>query len=257
MPTLREMQAAFARGVLECPLTEDATELGIASDDIAAHRRLAIYRNNVLLSLRRLLERTFPASRRLLGREHFAQIATAFVRAQPPEHPQLITYGASFPDFLGRFSECTNIDCIADVARLEWAREEAYYAADASPLSAADLAAIPVERYPALRFRLHPSLRLIRSQGPVHTLWLIGTATREEIHPPPFDAGPEQVLVVRPEMTVVTRPIAAADLILVEALGQGIPLAQAAARAQATAPGFDLEAALASHLAGGSFAGCG
>ena len=58
-------------------------------------------------------------------------------------------------------------------------------------------------------------------------------------------------------MTVTVRPIAAADLLLLEGLGQGRPLAEAAARAQAADAGFDLQTALALHLAGGSFAGCG
>jgi hypothetical protein len=57
-------------------------------------------------------------------------------------------------------------------------------------------------------------------------------------------------------MIVITRPIAAADLVLLKELGAGLPLAEAAARAQAADGGFDLQTALALHLAGGSFAGC-
>ncbi len=62
--------------------------------------------------------------------------------------------------------------------------------------------------------------------------------------------------MVRPEMAVTTRPIARADLLLLEALAEGLPLAEAAARAVGADAGFDLQAALAQHLAGGSFAGC-
>ena len=67
---------------------------------------------------------------------------------------------------------------------------------------------------------------------------------------------PEQVLVVRPEMTVVTRPLALADLVLLEALGAGRPLAEAAAAAQAVDAACALQGALALHLAGGTFANC-
>jgi hypothetical protein len=145
----------------------------------------------------------------------------------------------------------------ADVARLEWVREEAYYAPDAPPLSAADLAAIPVARYAGLRIELHPSLRLIRSTGPVFALWQAAIdASTEAITAASQKAGPEQGLVVRPAMTVTTRPVAAADLLLLEALGEGMPLAEAAKRAEAESAGFDLQAALALHLAGGSFADC-
>jgi hypothetical protein len=183
VPTLREVQAAFAHGILD-PSRANLVADGIVAAGIAPERRLAVYRNNVLLSLRRVLEGTFPASRRLLGPERFAKVARAFISSAPPRRPQLMTYGAGFPAFLARSAEAR----IADVAKLEWAREEAYYAVDAAPLSA---------------------------------------------------------------------PIAAADLLLLESLGQGRPLAEAAAVAQAADAGFDLQTALALHLAGGSFAGCG
>jgi hypothetical protein len=250
--TLREVQADFARGVLG-PGAAPAALNAIASGGITPERRLAIYRNNVLVSLRRVLEGAFPASRRLLGAERFEEAALAFIRAKPPDRPQLAIYGAGFPAFLERTGVAAFVPFLPDVARLEWAREEAYYAADAPPLTASALSGIPVARYPKLRFELHPSLRLIRSRGPVHTLWRAGLQSGDG---ETCKGGPEQVLVVRPDMTVVTRPIAAADLVLLQALGNGHALADAAARAGAIEPGFDLERALALHLAGGSFAGC-
>ncbi len=256
MPTLREVQSAFARGVLD-PALIGGIASGIMGDGIAPERRLGVYRNNVLVSLRGVLEGRFPATRQRLGAERFAALALAFIRAEPPARPQLSGYGAGFPAFLERSVEDATLPGLADVARLEWAREEAYYAADAEPLALTTLASIPVERYPELRFEPHPSLRLIRSAGPVYTLWRAALDDATEDTAPPVSSGrAEQVLVVRPEMTVTTRPIALADLLLVEALAEGLPLAEAAARAQSADAGFDLQATLALHLAGGSFAGC-
>jgi Putative DNA-binding domain len=253
MLTLREVQSAFAAGVLDPSLAGRIAGV-IDGDGLAPERRLAIYRNNTLASLRGLLERTFPATWHLLGPERFAGIALAFIRSAPPGRPQLAAYGAGFSEFLEVRAEDEPVAHVADVARLEWAREEAYYAADAPPLEPAAIARIPSERFPELRFSLHPSVRLVRSAGSVHSLWqaaLAGVAS------PPPEGTSEQALVVRPEMTVVTRPIDAGDLVLLEALGSGLPLAEAAARAQAAGPGFDLQGALASHLVGGTFAACG
>jgi len=249
LPTLRELQAAFARGVLD---PAAGVDLGgrIVAGGLDPGRRLAVYRDNVLVSLRRLLEGTFPATRRHLGPERFAELALAFARAEPPDRPQLLAYGAGFPAFLARAGA---EPLAADLARLEWAREEACHAADASPLDPASLAAIPQERYPELRFVPHPSLRLVASAGPVFSLWQ--AVTTEAASPTP-DAGPEQALVVRLAMTVATRAIAAADLLLVRALADGLPLAEAAERAQAADSAFDLQGALAVHLTGGTFTGC-
>ncbi len=105
----------------------------------------------------------------------------SFIRAEPPARPQLFGYGAGFPAFLERSIEAAALPWLADVARLEWAREEAYYATDAAPLALTALASIPVERYPELRFEPHPSLRLICSAGPIFTLWqaALDAATEE------------------------------------------------------------------------------
>jgi hypothetical protein len=254
---LREVQAAFAQSILDRSLEKLVADRIVAAG-IAPERRLAVYRNNVLLSLRRVLDGTFPASRRLLGPERFAKVAQAFIRSAPPERPQLLTYGAGLPAFLECSAEAATVAHVVDVARLEWAREEAYYAADAPPLSAKDLAAIPVARYAALRFQLHPSLRLVSSAGPVLALWRAAASGSSEGIPAAVrDERPERVLVLRPEMAVTVRPIAAADLLLLESLGEALPLAEAADRAHAVDAGFDLQAALALHLVGGSFAGCG
>jgi hypothetical protein len=103
VPTLREVQAAFAQGVLDPSLAARVAS-GIVGGGIAPKRRLALYRNNVLSSLRRVLEGTFPATRRLLGPERFAEIALAFIRSAPPDRPQLLAYGAGFPAFVERWA---------------------------------------------------------------------------------------------------------------------------------------------------------
>lgn len=256
MPTLRERQAAFARGVLD-PAQIGGIASGVVGAGIAPERRLGVYRNNVLVSLGGVLEGSFPATRRRLGPERFAALAQAFIGAEPPARPQLSGYGAGFPAFLERSIEDASLPWLVDVAGLEWAREEAYYATDAEPLALTTLASIPLERYPGVRFEPHPSLRLIRSAGPVYSLWEAAlNGSTGDTAPAVSNGQAEQVLVVRPEMTVTTRPIALADLLLVEALAEGLPLAEAAASAQSADAGFDLQAALALHLAGGSFTAC-
>jgi hypothetical protein len=252
--SLREVQAAFARAVLDPAATGGIAGATIGAG-IAPERRLGVYRNNVLVSLRGVLEGCFPATRALLGPARFAALAERFIRAEPPARPQLSGYGAGFPDFLERSSEDATLRSLVDVARLEWAREEAYYAPDAEPLAPATIASIPAARYPGLRFEPHPSLHLIRSAGPVFSLWQ-AALTGSTQHAVYESRQAEQVLVVRPMMTVTTRLVAPADLLLVEALAEGLPLADGVGRAESADPGFDLQSALAQHLAGGSFTRC-
>src|SRR3954453_13504031 len=101
LPALRGLQAACARGVLD-PAAGGTLAGRIVAGGLDPGRRLAVYRDNVLVSLSRLLEGTFPATRHHLCPERFAGLALAFVRTEPPDRPQLLAYGAGFPAFLAR-----------------------------------------------------------------------------------------------------------------------------------------------------------
>src|SRR3546814_5922375 len=78
------------------------------------------------------------------------------LRAHPPTVPQLLHYGDRFADFLAGFKPVRALLYLPDVARLEWARHEAYFAGHADPLDPAALAGMPPERYLALALDLHP-----------------------------------------------------------------------------------------------------
>jgi len=88
---------------------------------LTARDLAAIYRNNVAISLRETLEKTFPAALALVGDEFFAFWARKFIAAHPPVQPVLVWYGKDFPAFLGRLKGLATFPYVADVARLEWA----------------------------------------------------------------------------------------------------------------------------------------
>src|SRR3546814_15291880 len=89
----------------------------------------------------------------------------------PPHSHIMLDYGASFPDFSERFEPATTLPYLADVARIERAWIEAYHAAEAPALDPAALARFTPDELPALRLRLHPSVRLVRSRFPAMTIW--------------------------------------------------------------------------------------
>src|SRR3546814_5214850 len=68
-------------------------------------------------------------------------------------------------------SDLTTLPYLADVARIERAWIEAYHAAEAPALDPAALARFTPDELPALRLRLHPSVRLVRSRFPAMTIW--------------------------------------------------------------------------------------
>lgn len=249
---LREMQKAFLAGVFG-PDASDACGY-IQPDRIPADRRFAIYRSNTLISLTDSLLASFPAVYRVLGDHDFRIAAARYIRKHPPAMPQLLAYGDAFPDFLDGFAPARRRGFVADLARLERARQQALFAAEAEPLAPVALQAVPVEAYAGLRFALHPTARLIASDWPVQSLWDAARAPDGSDPGPDSVTGrPESVLVLRPQHGVEAHRLTPGDLALMSALGADRSLAEAAEAAAATEPAFDLQQALLGHLTRGSF----
>ena len=134
--------------------------------------RLAVYRNNVIGSLVDALADTFPVVQELVGVEFFRAMAAVFVRQSPPRTRLLVQYGQGLPGFIEAFEPARSLPYLADMARLEFARVQAYHAADA-PAATSEAVAQALasgERMGELRLSCHPSVAVIRSPCAVVSL---------------------------------------------------------------------------------------
>ncbi|MEQ8228089.1 MAG: DNA-binding domain-containing protein [Rhodospirillales bacterium] len=206
----------FARSLIDpCRAVPD----GLTGDSA----RFNVYRNNVAVGLRDILGETFPVVRDLVGDEFFSAMARAFGQVSPPRSPVLIEYGGGFADFIDGFEPARPLPYLADVARLEWAWHESYHAADAEPMSIDVL----TDRNPSdienLHFQVHPSLRLMRSDWPVASIWQAHQAdTTSDLSSLP--KGGEQIMVVRPYLSVEVRSLEPAAFEFAERVASGAPL---------------------------------
>jgi len=140
---LAELQTRWARCLLEGGSDPAVLDL-LADPPEQRERRLAVYRNNVRHALVSVLEAAFPVVRQLIGAECFTAAMLAFVARHPPGQPVLYGYGDRLPAFLAEFSPLAQpLPWLSDIARLEWARNEALFAAEEEPLTPARLAAVP------------------------------------------------------------------------------------------------------------------
>lgn len=213
-------------------------------------RRLAVYRNNVRHALLSVLDAAFPVVRELIGADGFSATTLAFIAQRPPHVPALYAYGGELPGFLADFAPLAELPWLADVARLEWARNVALFAADREPLSPNQLATVPVAELPGLRLGLHPSAWLHESPWPIHAIW--------DAHQPGGGAleavdlaRAEAVLVWRHGGAVRQRSPDPGESALLAAFALECPLAEAAEMAAARDPDFDLSAVLARLLTDG------
>ncbi|MDR6950671.1 hypothetical protein J2X65_000014 [Ancylobacter sp. 3268] len=208
----------------------------------ARDRRFAVYRNNVALSLVEAMAGRFPVVRAIVGDEFFRAMAREFVLASPPRSPVLMRYGEVFPDFLASFGPAADLPYLADVARLEIARGQAFHAADAPPLTAEALAALDPQRR-GVRVAIHPAVRLIRSAYPIVTLWAMNSGEQE---PAAIDDWTgEDAVVTRAAYQILVRRLSPGHFAFLQALREGQTLEAAMMVGFAECEDFDASATLA------------
>jgi len=169
MPALHELQTGLARAIL----TGDTGMIGGHLEVTGADplKRLRIYRNNTFVSLTDALMVTFPAVVRIVDERFFRYMAHTFIAAYPPHEPMLSNYGADLASFIARFDPCRPLPYLADLARLEWAINEAGLEGDEPALPPETLTKFAPEVLAAGSMRLQPSLRLVVSRWPILALW--------------------------------------------------------------------------------------
>lgn len=252
MPSLADVQSRFVSAIRNRDLPPPADIVG--REDEAPSRRFSIYRNNVHVSLVEALMGTYPVVLRLVGDEFFRGMARLYVGGQLPRTPVLIQYGDDFADFIDAFEPARELGYLGDVARLEWAWNLAYHAADLAPLQAEALSAVPPERTADLYFDLHPSLQVVSSPWPVLAIWETNT-NDDEIKPVDLRGGGQDVLILRPAYEVELRSLPRGGATFIAALQGGACLGEAFEQAVAASAEFDLGANLQGLIGSGALAG--
>jgi hypothetical protein len=238
LPSLRDVQMRFAAGLL----TSDGDH----------GERIAIYRNTVFTNYRNALGASYRVVSQLVGKSFFDAAVDAYVLACPSTGGDLNVYGDRFGDFLATYPHARDLPYLPDVARLEWAVDEASRAADMEGTPEAMLAALaaaPAERITAQRFALDPSCRFVVSDFPLLRIWQVHQPGFEGDIAVAFDTGTDHLLVRREASTVVIERLPAGDFALLRALGDGADLAAALDAAMRADASFDLGAALRAFVA--------
>ncbi len=219
----------------------------VRPDGQPAGKRFDVYRNNVVLSLIRAMETSFPVIRKLVGEKFFDAMAGEYVRAHPPKSPMIMFYGDDFADFLTGFPPVANIPYLADVARLEQARRIAYHAADDPIATPEALGAVPPAALGEVTLKIHASAHVIRSPYPIFSIWRLN-ATNDQT---PVQNRPEDVLISRPSGEVVMQLLPVGGAAFLDALMSGATLGNAAETATSAETGFDLSQNISGMLGAG------
>lgn len=238
-------QHAFADALLDAELACPAQLTSWNGSDI--NSRFAVYCNNVVSSLINALADTYPVVQQLVGDTFFRAMANIFVRQCPPQSRVLTYYGADFSAFIEAFAPAQSVPYLADVARLEFARVQAYHSADIAALDANQIgqALSNPEALEQMTFTLHPSLHVLSSAHAIVSLWGAHQGHLDLSQVKPDNA--EHALIIRNQLDVEVMQISNAGAAFIRALKDSHPLAAAAEKATEEQADFDLTAYLA-HL---------
>ena len=250
MPTLPELQTAFSHALMERCESAPLAEWIVAGRGLDAPARIDVYRNNVLSNYRATLREVYPVVLALVGELFFDRAADAYTSSYPSRSGDLNDFGGEFSDFLAGWPPAAPLTYLPDVARLEWAVERVFHAAEHPPLDLTALAAVPQQGLSELRFVLHPASRIVRSPYPILRIWQVNQIGFNGDQSVSLDTGGDTVLVIRRDATVELERLSPGASTLLQALAADLTLAQAHARALEADPELDLAAHLQHHVLG-------
>jgi hypothetical protein len=182
--TLAETQELFHRAITgPIPLDEAALDRCFGgTGELPAGDRVAIYRSMYAARLVDALRETFPNLARFLGEERFGALGEAYLAEHPSEHHDVARLGRRLAEFLKAYPDPERAD-LADLAELEWTRNEVFFAPESGIVGADALAAAGVENVTGARLRMAPSLCVIDMAHDAAALWR-SLEAGEDVLPP-------------------------------------------------------------------------
>jgi len=252
--TLAETQALFHEALTSAtPLDPERLDACFAgTPDLPASERVAIYSNMYLWRLVDALRETFPKVARHLGDETFAALAEDYLRRNPSEHHDVGQVGRRLAAFLREYPDSERPD-LADLAELEWARHQVFFAPPAEPVGPDAFAGLDPGAFSRTGLVLSPALKVLVLDHAAAPLW----RRLEDGEPPdPPSPGPSAVAVWRSGFDVLHGALSLAEAVALEGAMSGDSLATiCAAFADREDPAAAAHAALSSWLAEGWIVG--
>ncbi len=194
---------------------------------VRAIERLSVYANAYFSRIRDSLRDDFGALAWSLGDDAFHDLIKTYLLVRPPTHPSLREAGTGLPQHLRTepFASIFSRHCAwaAELASLERAIAEAFFAPDTAAVDREQLAGLSPDAWEDLRFGLSPSARVLECEWPVHRV-------REEfechagtgIPPTTLARSRTNLLVWRRDERVFHRAISPLEAESLRALSTGI-----------------------------------
>ena len=169
MSTLRDMQDKFQEYLLlSLGCIHDEV---ISTQKVSAETRLAIYGDAYQLRLIDSLSTTYPILYLYLGSDEFETLAREYIKQYPSTYRSIRWFGDKFSAFLREHSDYQAYAYVSELATIEWVMTQVFDAQESSVVSLESMQHIPIESWPCMRFKPHPSIHCIRLSWNVMPIW--------------------------------------------------------------------------------------
>lgn len=179
MDHLAKIQLTFQDSVLS-PGTKSSTAWISASGRANPGTQLSIYTHAYRARLQEVLANDFPAVLMAIGEDDFTLLAEDYIQAYPSHYFSLRDFGIHLADYIAervRHDEhYHDMLWLHELALFEWTLGDAFDAEDAILFTETDMANIPPENWPQLRFKIHPSVQRMNLEWNAPELWQALTA---------------------------------------------------------------------------------
>ena len=183
MKSLAKLQHTFQDCVLN-PATPESgnaasTAWVSASGRVDPETQLSIYSYAYVARLKEVLANDYPAILLAIGDDHFNQLADNYIEAHPSRYFSLRDFGSHLPGFISDLIQqqkhldiqWQDMPWLYELAVFEWTLGQAFDAADTTLFSEQDMATIPAEAWPDLKFTFHPSVHRLDFEWNIPEMW--------------------------------------------------------------------------------------
>ncbi|BBB15038.1 uncharacterized protein RVIR1_05330 [Candidatus Rickettsiella viridis] len=167
MSSLVSLQEALQRHLLEDD-EQIANEL-VSPRQGGLVERLAVYADGYRWRLIDALQKEYALLHHYLGDDAFTELADTYIDENPSRFYSISDFTKQLPEFLLKYRPQQGY--LSELAQIISALSLSLEAADVPFLDQAALAKIPVQNWPSLCFKFHPSLHYFSFQWNTFALW--------------------------------------------------------------------------------------
>ncbi|MES9815071.1 MAG: DNA-binding domain-containing protein [Candidatus Thiodiazotropha sp.] len=187
MKHLGELQSRFQNFILE-PGNEKRISWVNGGGRASANYQLSVYANAYIACLKEVLTNDYPAVSMAIDSDHFDLLTEGYIRQHPSRFFSLRDFGCRFPDYLSEQTDTNpnnhDLAWLPELAKFEWTLGQAFDATDCELVTEQDMASIPADAWPMLRFGFCPCVQRIDLEWNAPTIWKALTAD------PPHEVEP-------------------------------------------------------------------